>query len=242
MHWLLRAPAASRSAARFLHSVIDACQSRGHTNRTQPAETTRAPANLVGCCSSRPVARTASSQDQPECRAARANSWATRIACSSAFPCPFGRGEALADSGREGRGRPKKWARAARCHPVLASPSLLVRARPACLAALFPNFLPRRFEARDTVTQRYVDSEDRTYSSFGDVRNYPTFQKVSPALPHCSKLGNSQKAHISPRYVDSEVSNSQKFSFGNPPGLVFENQFMLRLQSSLAGCIRVFRI
>ena len=107
-----------------------------HTDLTQPAETRRAPAHLVGCCSSCPVVRTASSQDQPECRAARANSWATRIACSSAFPCPFGRGEALADSGREGRGRPG--ARAAMCRPLLASPSLLVRARPACLGSTRP--------------------------------------------------------------------------------------------------------
>jgi hypothetical protein len=46
---------------------------------------------------------------------------------------------------------------------------------------------------------------------------------IRRSLPHCSKLGNSQKVH---------GMNSQKFSFGKPPwqgGCVFENQFRLRL-------------
>ncbi len=46
---------------------------------------------------------------------------------------------------------------------------------------------------------------------------------IRRSLPHCSKLGNSQKVH---------GMNSQKFSFGKPPwqgGCVFENQFTLRL-------------
>ena len=46
---------------------------------------------------------------------------------------------------------------------------------------------------------------------------------IRRSLPHCSKLGNSQKVH---------GMNSQKFSFGQPPwqgGCVFENQFSLSL-------------
>jgi hypothetical protein len=45
---------------------------------------------------------------------------------------------------------------------------------------------------------------------------------IRRSLPHCSKLGKSQKV---------QGMNSQKFSFGKPPqgGCVFENQFTLRL-------------
>ncbi len=45
---------------------------------------------------------------------------------------------------------------------------------------------------------------------------------IRRSLPHCSKIGNSQKVGM----------NSQKFSFCKPPqqgGCVFETQFRLRL-------------
>ena len=50
---------------------------------------------------------------------------------------------------------------------------------------------------------------------------------IRSSLPHCSKLGNSQKVH---------GMKSQKYSFGQPlwqGGCVFENQFRLSLAHRL---------
>jgi hypothetical protein len=50
---------------------------------------------------------------------------------------------------------------------------------------------------------------------------------IRRSLPHCSKLGNSQKVY---------GMNSQKFSFGQPSwrgGCVFENKFRLSLAHRL---------